>query len=137
MSENTEKKRGRPSALTDKVLSDLKQAFSIGATHREACAYADIALSTLQLHMVNDPDFSEQVKNWKQKPVLKARHVVMKAIEKGDKTLAWDYLQKKNRDEFGTRTEITGANGLPISTTKVSQEDARKMADELDEELEG
>ena len=126
---------GRPTALNEATLEQLKMAFSIGCTNREAVSYADIALSTLQLHIKNNPTFSEQVTAWKQKPILKARQVVVKAINKGDKALAWDYLQKKNRDEFSARIETTGRNGSPVATTTMTTEQARKQADELDNEL--
>ena len=119
MSKDTEKKTGRPSALTVEVLDKLHMAFSIGASNREAAAFAEIAQSTLQLHIKNNEEFSEQVDRWKQTATLQARQVVFKAIKKGDKALAWSYLQAKCKDEFGKRVEMTGADGKDLPSLQV------------------
>jgi len=96
---------GRPSTMTDAVLKKLKQAFSIGCSDREACAYVGISRSTLYNYQNENPEFLEEKALLKEKPVLLARQVVVKALEKEDvKTAQW-LLERKKRKEFATRTE--------------------------------
>lgn len=130
-------KWGRNHAMTPEVLERLKQAFSIGCTNKEAASYAEIAESTLQLHIKQTEGFREQIEQWKCKPILKARHIVVQAINNGDVRLAWEYMQKHLVSEFGTtRVENTGKNGAPIATTTVTHKQAKEMADELDKDFE-
>lgn len=96
---------GRKSTMTDEKLQKLRQAFSIGCSDREACVYADVALSTLYNYQNANPEFIEEKAGLKEKPVLLARQVVVKSLEKEDvKTAQW-LLERKKRKEFATRTE--------------------------------
>lgn len=96
---------GRKSTMTDEKLQKLRQAFSIGCSDREACVYADVALSTLYNYQNVNPEFIEEKAGLKEKPVLLARQVVVKSLEKEDvKTAQW-LLERKKRKEFATRTE--------------------------------
>lgn len=104
---------GRPSVMTDKVLESLRQAFLIGATNEEAAHYADIAPSTLYLYMENNPEFSEQIKAWKNQPILKAKQKVVRDIEKDTNTAKW-YLERKKKDEFSPRSEVEPIIGDPL-----------------------
>lgn len=104
---------GRPSVMTDKVLESLRQAYLIGATNEEAAHYADIAPSTLYLYMENNPEFSEQIKAWKNQPILKAKQKVVRDIDKDTNTAKW-YLERKKKDEFSPRSEVEPIIGDPI-----------------------
>ena len=96
---------GRKSTMTDEKLQKLRQAFSIGCSDREACVYADVALSTLYNYQNANLEFIEEKAGLKEKPVLLARQVVVKSLEKEDvKTAQW-LLERKKRKEFATRTE--------------------------------
>lgn len=106
-------KMGRPSVMTDKVLESLRQAYLIGATNEEAAHYADIAPSTLYLYMENNPEFSEQIKAWKNQPILKAKQKVVRDIEKDTNTAKW-YLERKKKDEFSPRSEVEPIIGDPL-----------------------
>lgn len=91
--------------MTDEKLQKLRQAFSIGCSDREACVYADVALSTLYNYQNANHEFIEEKAGLKEKPVLLARQVVVKSLEKEDvKTAQW-LLERKKRKEFATRTE--------------------------------
>lgn len=131
----SENKVGRPTVMTPKVIEKLEEAFSLGCGDLEACLHAGICKQALYDYQKKYPEFTDRKAMLKEKLVLKARTVVADALSKNDKALAWEYLQKKRKDEFGTRTELTGANGAPIATTEVSQEEAREVADSLDDEL--
>lgn len=92
--------------MTDDVLQKVEHAFSMGCTDKEACLYADIAPSTLYKYCEDHPDFSERKELLKDKPVLAARTVVVKAIESGDTKMAWLYLERKRAEEFGQRKKV-------------------------------
>ena len=104
-------KMGRPSVMTDKVLESVRQAYLIGATNEEAAHYADIAPSTLYLYMENNPEFSEQIKAWKNQPILKAKQKVVRDIDKDTNTAKW-YLERKKKDEFSSRSELEATHSV-------------------------
>lgn len=105
---------GRPTVMTDEVLEKLKQAFLWGCSDREACLYAEIDPQTLYNYQTDNPDYSSKKQMWKENPILKARAVVVKAMESGDKDASKWYLERKLKAEFATRVESTGKDGNPI-----------------------
>jgi PBSX family phage terminase large subunit len=95
--------------VNDDVKRKIEFAYSIGATQYEAAAYADINVSTLIRLFKKEPKFEERVLKLKERPVLKARLNIVKALE-GDPqnnippdilTTKW-FLEKRKRMEFGS-----------------------------------
>lgn len=117
---------GRPRAITPENLEKLEQAFKLGCTNREACFYADIAESTFYDFIKDNPEYSEKIKIWKEYEKIKARAVVHKSLEAGDKDMAKWYLERKAKDEFSTKQEIGGS-------VNVSYEQALKSVTGSDE----
>lgn len=99
--------------MTLEVVQKLEQAFAFGATDEQAAFYAGISRRTLHSYCTENPDFAERKEMLKQQPVLLARKTVVNALE-SDPALAFKYLERKQKDEFGVRTEIVGANGDPL-----------------------
>lgn len=97
---------GRPRSITPKKLEKLEEAFKLGCTNREACFYADVAESTFYDFLNEYPDYSDKIKMWKDYQKIKARYVVHKALEKGDRDMAKWYLERKAKDEFSTKQEV-------------------------------
>ena len=108
---------GRPTVITPEVITKLEQAFSIGSTDVEASLHAGISYATLKNHQNKDPKFLARKEQLKEALVLKSRLVVSKAIDDGDAHTAKWYLENKKNNEFSkvTKTELTGANGDPLS----------------------
>lgn len=112
---------GKPHVMTSIMLEKLKVAFAMGFTDVEACLYCDLATSTLTDYCSKNPDFRELKEALKEKPKMKAKLVVLNSINNSEKEnrkqtiddAKW-YLERKAKNEFGTRTEITGANGEPL-----------------------
>lgn len=92
---------GRPTVMTDVVLSKLETAFAIGASDKEACIFAGIAEKTLYRYQAANEDFRQRKALLKTTPILKARENVITELKKGDKQTSQWYLEKKVRDEFG------------------------------------
>lgn len=111
-------KVGRPTVMTPEVVSKLEQAFSMGCSDLEACLLADISKQSLYDYQAKHPEFADRKAMLKEKLVLKARSVLAKALNNNDENMAKWYLERKAKSEFGTRTEITGANGGAISVSQ-------------------
>ena len=98
-------KVGRPTVMTAETLKLLRQAFLLGANYREASGYAKISERTLYDYLRANPAFSQQIENWQNEPILKARKKVVDDIEKDVKTAQW-YLERKRKDEFSVKSEV-------------------------------
>ena len=96
----TNKRMARPTIFTEELLQKLEEAFAWGCTDDEACVYADISPSSLYNYQNEKPEFLERKELLKTKPILKARRIVIEAMEKNP-TLAFKFLERKRRDEFG------------------------------------
>ena len=99
----------RPTVMTDQVIDNLKQAFLIGATDEEACLAAGICRDTLYEYQKKSQEFSDQKKQWKLNPILKAKKVIFDDLKRVS-TAKW-YLERKAKREFSLRGEFTGADG--------------------------
>ena len=87
---------GRPTIVTDAVLLKLEEAFAIGCTDVEACLFAGIWPSVLYRYQENNPEFQERKATLKTNPVLKARSVVLAAVESGDANTAKWVIEKQD-----------------------------------------
>lgn len=88
----------------------LEQAFAIGCTDEEACSYAEISPDQLYYYENNiDKEFRVRKQELKQKPILKAKQTIVKNLDNPEHA-KW-YLERKKKDEFSQRQEMTGADG--------------------------
>lgn len=106
---------GAPTVMTTNTISKLDTAFSYGATDEEAAFYAGIAVSTLYNYCRENPSYRERKERLKEQHFMIARETMIKAL-KDDPKFALDYMKAKRKSEFGSRTELTGANGAPLET---------------------
>ncbi len=98
---------GRPTVMTKDVLDKLIYCFSIGATDGEARLYAGINTDTMYHYQASHPEFSERKARLKQAPILKAKSIVINALDKNDKDMGKWYLERKARSEFGRQGDGT------------------------------
>lgn len=124
---------GQPTVMTEEVLIKLKEAFLIGCNNEEASLWAGIAVSTFYNYTKSNPEYLDEVEQWKRNPIIKARNTVYKAIDNPE-TARW-YLERKSKDEFGSRLEMTGAGGKPLIPSKVSEADKAEVTRKLAEQL--
>lgn len=105
---------GSPTLLDDaKVRADFLVAAALGANIEACCAYAKIHKSTYYRYVTEHPEFSDEVDQKSQQPYLTAVQSVVAAM-KDDPKLALKYLERKHKDEFSIRKELTGADGKDI-----------------------
>lgn len=114
-------KGGRPSVMTEVVIQKLEQAFAMGCTDLEACLYAEISKSTFYDYIKENPEFSDRKDILKEMPVLKARESVIRHMEQ-DGNLAMKYLERKKKDEFASRSELTGKDGAAITIASILED---------------
>jgi hypothetical protein len=109
-------KRGRKHKIDKAILRKLEEVFALGGSDEEACLYADIGKSTLYDYQTKNLEFSERKNLLKQRPILLARQELIKGL-KGNPELALKYLERKKKDEFGLKHEISipGNNILTMS----------------------
>lgn len=107
-------KNGRPTVMTPETIRKIKEGFSQGFSVRNACIWADISQDTYFEYCKKHPNFSEQCKTLQQKPLIKSILVINKALNEGDVSTAKWYAERKAKDEFSLRQEITGEDGEPI-----------------------
>ena len=103
-----ENKVGRPTVMTEAVLQKLEYAFMRGLNDVEACLYADIGTTTLYNYCEDNPDFRERKEELKKHPTAQAKINITEAIENGDEDMSKWWLERKAKDEFSTKQEISG-----------------------------
>lgn len=105
---------GRPTVMTQETIARLEDAFLNGASDKEACFHANISPQTLYSYQERNPEFTERKEQLKESLKLRAKLNIAKAITEGDKTLSQWYLERKAKDEFSPRSEVTGKEGTPL-----------------------
>lgn len=125
-------KAGRKSILdTDPiVVSKLESAFAIGADVSLACAHAGISRQTYYEFIRKNPEFADRYELIRKKPILKALNTVVGGLEDVN-TAKW-YLERKLKNEFSPREEITGADGSAIATYDLSKLDKQTLLEMAD-----
>jgi len=136
---------GRKTKFTPETLAKLETAIKMGSSFTLACEHAGISLSALYSYFDNEPEFALRCRRWKIDPILKAQNNIMRVLngkrsilekrkdpETGEEMaedprnelnsrdvleLSKWYLERRDKDNYGTRTEITGADGAPIQAT--------------------
>jgi hypothetical protein len=114
---------GRPTKMTDLVVKKLEEAFAFGCTDEEACYYGEITKQTLYNYQEKNPDFVDRKESLKQRPILLARQEVINGL-KGNPELALKFLERKKKDEFSLRSEVTGRDGESlVGVSFIEEED--------------
>lgn len=117
-------KIGRPTIITPETIAKLEEAFLVGASDKEACLIANIAPSTLYNYCQEHKDFLERKEELKEMVKYKARKNISDAIDEGDKQLSQWYLERKVKEEFAQRSEVTGKDGKDL----IPDEETRNKA---------
>ena len=99
-------KGGRPTVMTPDVLAKLEQAFAIDASVDEALSYASLKPDAYYDYLKKHPEFSDRIKELRQRPILAARQRVVKGVTENYSN-AMDYLKRKKKLEFGDNIDMT------------------------------
>ena len=99
-------KGGRPTVMTDAVVSKLEYGFMKGLNVTECCHYADISRTAFYDYLDKNPAFTDRMEELRSSPSTKAKLNIVEAIEAGDPGLSVWWLERRNKDEFSTKQEI-------------------------------
>lgn len=93
---------GRPTVITDDILSKLKAVLQRGISIKKACIYAGIGEKTFYRHYGNDSKFRQEIDNARNFATLAAGQIVVNDIveNKSVNTSKW-WLERKDPEEFG------------------------------------
>lgn len=97
---------GRPTVITEEVLRKLEEAFSYGATDKEAIFVANISSTAFYEYCKANPEFAERKEQLKDMPKYAARKNIVNAIHDGDKAVSQWYAERKAKEEFSNRTDL-------------------------------
>jgi hypothetical protein len=111
----------RPTVMNAETITKLEQAFAIGCSQTEACAYAQIAHSTLTKYLQISNGFRERMEQLQKTPILQAKQTLVGQLNNID-TVKW-YLERKCRDEFGNKqvVDLTSTDGTVSLGNDLSQ----------------
>lgn len=110
---------GRPQIDIDEYFQKLERYLIVGYSLWRACKLGGVPYSTIHWYYKNDPEFSMKVDSLINAPNVKARAVWIQKINAGDYGAAKDWLERRERSDFATRQEQTGADGEPLPAMKV------------------
>ncbi len=105
------------------VIQKLEEVFALGGTDLEACLWADISKAALYNYQKTNPHFVDRKEKLKERPILKARQTVIKALQ--DPQHAQWFLERKKKDEFSSRSEVTGKEGKDLFTGLSDEQKAK------------
>lgn len=125
-------KGGRPSAITDSVLSKLEEAYLMGCSDREACLLSQISPSALYRYQEAHPEFRERKKTLQKALTIKARKIIQRDLEEGDSITAKWYLERKEKQEFSAKADIDINNKFD---SELTIEEREKALDKLLEQF--
>ena len=111
---------GRPTVMTPETISKLDEAFSVGATDLEACFVANIGKDSLYRYIQEHPEYSDRKEALKNMPKFKAKKVVTGKIDQGDEKVSQWYLERKVKEEFSARNELTAADGKDLTINVIN-----------------
>lgn len=91
----------------------------LGYSISKAAMLSGIPHQTVSDHYNQNERFRQAVDQLMNAPNVKARAVWVSKINANDYGAAKDWLERRERAEFATRQEQTGADGEPIPAVKV------------------
>lgn len=107
-------KGGRPTIKTEAKVNLLRHAFALDATVEEAIFYANISKQTYYDWIKADKELADELEALRNKPVLRARQIVIKGMEDSPE-LAMKYLERKKKAEFALKTETEHSGSITLA----------------------
>lgn len=118
--------------LDEEALEKLERAFSLGCTDMEACLIANISRESLAVFQKNNPSWVERKEMLKEELVYRSRGVIATAIENNDVNTAKWYLERKKKDEFSPKYDISGNVTLKQALVEFIDVESEEMGEVVD-----
>jgi hypothetical protein len=90
----------------NEVVAKLQWAFSIGATTKEACYFADISTDSFYRYCNKYPEFRNRIELFQSAILFIARVNIYNALVDGNLKLSMWYLERKQPDEFSVNGSL-------------------------------
>ena len=118
--------RGAKGKYNPEIVKEICDHVFNGATQRDAALMSDITEETFYTWLKEHPEFSESVKkaHAKYKEQLVSR--VKKASDKSWQAAAW-ILERRYKEDYALRQEITGKDGEPLPSQTYILPDGSKI----------
>ena len=108
---------GRPDSFDDPAFVEkLENAFAQGFSVSDACILAQINRTTYYNHIKKNPAFVDRIEALRRRPYLATVMGINELIAAKDPTTLRWYAERKGKDEFSIRNELTGNNGDAINS---------------------
>lgn len=109
------KKVGRPSVMNETVVKKILEVLKDGGSVEKACMEAKITKQTFYNHCNDNPEFLDEVeyaKNWVNE--IARGQIIKSIIEWNTQDAKW-WLERRDKENFSTRSELTGKDGENIT----------------------
>ena len=113
-----------------KLVQAILNSIKIGTPKRYAAMASGLSEAQFYVWVEKYPEFAEAVKSAEAEAVQMHVARVTKAAEKQWQASAW-MLERRFRDDFALRQEITGKDGEPIGLGNVTKEDLQDALKEV------
>lgn len=107
---------GRPTVMTPEVIAKLEEAFSNDATDLQACFLAGISKDALYDYQKEYPEFYDRKMMLKGMTTYQAKINIKNKVMDGDVPTSQWLAERKEKQEYSTRSEHTGADGKDLPT---------------------
>lgn len=108
-------KVGRKEDITPGIADRMLGLFRMGLNDEQVCDTLEITPSVLYRYQNNHPDFKEKKDLAKNHLVARAKREIYAALSSDDPKIRIDtakwIAERKAKNEFSTRQEVTGADG--------------------------
>ena len=89
----------------EEVVEVLRPFFELGCDIAKACRYAGIPRPTVETWVLEDNELRLKIEAWQNSINMKAREALKEGIEKGDKSSAEWWLERREKEDFSPKTE--------------------------------
>lgn len=104
-------KAGRPPKVDTVVVSKLIAGFNNGFNIEECCSYSGISKDTYYKWIKKNKRFAYDMDVAQQAIGKHSKKVITESILNGDVKAAQWWLERRQRKDFATRSEVTGEDG--------------------------
>ncbi len=113
--------------LTERVMSDLTEAFRNDFTVEEACLYSGISKDTYYEWEKQSDEFTESMERAKQFIAIASKKNIARAvIDSNSVEDSWKYLERRQKSLYSQRKEVTGEDGTQFILNTISYKDLDK-----------
>lgn len=110
---------GRKTDIRPEAVTKLVEAYQMGYSTTQAAMFAGIARTTIADWAAKSKEFAKIINDAMDFPQRTARAVVMKSIKAGNTNDARWWLERRQRDDFATRQELAGPDGMKLETVVI------------------